>query len=83
MKDEYYRQCRLFRQSGMEPDTFELMMSWIPEKIAKVGNIVSLKNEKGERTENWSVENVYDRCLYSALTKTERDYLKQRKASDI
>jgi len=59
------------------------MTSRIPEKIAKVGLVVKLKDEDGNWTEGWKVMVVYGRLPLSILQKCERDYLKQRKASDV
>ena len=81
MKSEFYCQCELTRPTGV--DRLETMVSWIPEKIAKVGNIVRLKDKAGEWTEGWKVTAVYDRQPYTPLEAKERDYKRQRKASDI
>lgn len=80
-REKFYRQCELARPSELGR---ELMTSWIPEKIAKVGNVVRLKDEDGEWTEGWEVLVAYDvRMAYSYLKKRDRDHVNQRKASDV
>lgn len=82
MRSEFYRQCNLRRQVG--PDHFEDIMSWIPDEIAKVGNIVRLRNSAEEEwSENWLVVAAHERQPWSHLKERERDYVNQRKASDV
>lgn len=82
MRSEFYRQCNLRRQVG--PDRFEDIMSWIPDEIAKVGNIVRLRNSAEEEwSENWLVVAAHERRPLSYLKERERDYVNQRKASDV
>ena len=47
-KPIFYRQCRLKR------DNTETV-SWIPEKYAKVGSILKLKNNNGDWVDDWAV----------------------------
>jgi hypothetical protein len=82
MRSEFYRQCELRRQVG--PDQFEVMTSRIPDEKAKVGNIVRLRNSvEDEWSEGWLVVAAYGCCPYADLKITERDWTRQRKASDV
>lgn len=84
-----YQQCNLSRQSVDDAGVLclETMVSWIPEEIARKGNIVRLKdNETAEWTEGWTVENENNKdeaMPLSMLQKNSRDHLKTREASDI
>lgn len=80
-REKFYRQCELARPCGL--DCRELMTSWIPEEIAKVGETVRLKDEDGEWTEGWLVLAVYDRRPFSYLKERDRDHINQRKQSDV
>lgn len=79
-REKFYRQCELVRPSV---EGRELMVSWIPEEISKVGETVRLKDEDGEWTEGWLVLAVYDRMPFSYLKKRDRDHINQRRQSDV
>lgn len=52
---------------------------WIPEHFAHVGKYLKIKDEDG-----WQVLEVYQaRISQEQLSEYERDYLHQRKMSDI
>ena len=76
----YYRQCRL--QKGPFYTT-----SWIPEKYAKKGKYVKLKQEdkKGSKKwdNGWLVLEVYDRQKEEEVFARAQDHKHQRGASDI
>jgi hypothetical protein len=59
------------------------MISWIPEKLAIKGKIISLKNYDGVFEDGWEVMEVWTKREASLVELSERDYLKQRKVSDI
>lgn len=60
------------------------MISWIPEEIAKIGNVVRLKEmNSSEWSKGWSVVAVYERRSYEQLVVEERDWCIQREASDV
>lgn len=68
----FFKQCRL-RKNNIETT------SWIPEKFAKKGNFVKLKENDG-----WEVVFVSEmRQTEEECITRERDFTKQRKASDI
>lgn len=68
----FYRQCDLRRVNGQR-DT-----AWIPEEYAQKGKYLRIGKENG-----WRVVAVYARAPASILLHRERDYLIQRKASDV
>jgi len=78
----FYRQCSLRRQTG--PDQYEVMVSWIQDEKAKVGNTVRLRNSAEEEwSEGWLVVAAYERRPWSHLKERERDHVNQRRASDV
>ena len=82
MAERFFRQAELYR--FISENKYEATTSWIPEEIAKVGNLIRIKESSdAEWEENWKVVKVYDRKSLSQLSDKERDYLKQRQASDV
>jgi hypothetical protein len=74
-------QCRLIMQDlgGSWVQT-----AWIPRKFAVKGKLLDLKNEEGEWSKGWEVIEVFKLDLdYDYVREHERDYKKQREASDI
>jgi hypothetical protein len=81
-REKFYCQCRMRRP--IDADRCELLISWIPEEIAKVGNTVKLRNGSDEEwSEGWIVTSVGERRPYSWLVPKSHDYTTQRKASDV
>ena len=78
MRSEWYRQCRL-----RDPTTNRIDVSWIREEIAKVGTIVRIRLDAGSDWEIWLVEEVWGREKYANLDVRSRDWIKQRRASDV
>ena len=65
-------------------DRFETLTSWIPSDIAKVGNVVKLRNSASEEwSENWKILEASDKFPGELVEKAERDFMRQRKQSDI
>jgi hypothetical protein len=75
-----YRQCVLRRKTatGHEQST-----SWIPEPYCVVNKVLQLKNDMGEWTNGWVVMETSDPKPEEWVHAHERDYKKNRKASDI
>lgn len=90
MKDPWYRQCtyEVPIENGKK-----VGVSWIPEKLAKVGgkiyfgkkkkDTVNTVNKSGEPRELWTITSVGGRQLESFLIEHRLDYKHQRKMSDI
>lgn len=72
---DYHRQCDLVK--GNDRTT-----TWIPEMFAKVGKTLKLQDGDGW-DEGWVVSSVGVRLESSKVKDNSRDYLRQRKASDI
>lgn len=70
-----HTQCRLAQGTTK-------MVSWIPSDIAKVGNTVSVKDEKGW-DRNWIVEETFSTIDTEVMRERSQDYKKTRKASDV
>jgi hypothetical protein len=71
-----YRQCELQRGTTGQ-------VSWIPEIHAKVGNYLKI-TENGVTENGWKVVSVSDvRQTADYRREHERNYLTQRRASDI
>lgn len=75
-----YRQCLLQRKTatGHEQTT-----SWIPEPYCIVNKVLQLKNDMGEWTNGWVVVKAGGPKPAEWVEAHERDYKKNRKASDI
>jgi len=76
MADEYHVQCELGNGDSR-------MVSWIPEKYAKKNKQLKLREENGQWEDGWVVINTYGKRLSTYCSLHERDYTRQREASDI
>ena len=76
MKNEFHRHCLL--QKGELKTT-----AWIPEKFAKVGKYISLKQEKDNWDDGWKVITIGTRMRTEYMLDRSQDYKQTRKASDI
>lgn len=80
MSQKYYCQCNMRKKIE---NGYKLNVAWIPEKFAQKGKVIKLKWEDGTWEEGWEVMFVGARQEAEKVEENERDYLKQRKASDI
>jgi hypothetical protein len=55
---------------------------WIPEKFAKIGKYIKIK-ENDIWDNGWEVIEVWAKKELDSIEDKERDFLKQRKASDV
>lgn len=81
-----YLQCDLIKKINiLNFETSVRRTSWLPEKYAKRGSYVKLKQDDGNWTDGWFVETVYVEVEFDEKTALIRsqDYKNQRKASDI
>jgi hypothetical protein len=69
-------QCKLRRGNTVQT-------TWIPSKIAVVGNIVNLKEADGSWDDGWEVLETYTGLEWAVLNERSQDYKRTRKASDI
>jgi hypothetical protein len=75
-----YRQCHLQKKDG---DALWEQTSWIPEPYCVVGKVVKLKDANGNWEDGWKVVSASEPKPAKFIEGHERDYLKNRKASDI
>jgi hypothetical protein len=57
--------------------------SWLPERYAKKNKILKIKTEDSEWENGWVVCNVYEGKDEKYVLANERNYIHQRKISDI
>jgi len=79
-KAKYYCQCILHKK--MEHGYKELV-SWIPDRYAKMNKWLELKNEEGEWEDHWQVIYVGSKTKAELVEAREVDYKKQRGVSDV
>ena len=58
-------------------------VAWIPSKFAERRRILKLKREDGSWSNDWMVEEIYSQHEESFVLEHERDFTRQRKASDV
>jgi len=68
-------QCKLRKR---EKDQTTWITTWIPEKYAKIGKFIKLKNDNG-----WEVIEIGDKKDSREVQERSMDYRNQRKVSDI
>lgn len=78
---KYYRQCSMRRK--IAEDIYKLHVAWIPDKHAKVGKYIKIKLDDGTWEDGWEITAVWTKKDAKFVEDGERDYKKQRKASDI
>lgn len=78
---EYFVQCLLYKDSPL--GGFLLTVSWLPEKFAHVGKVLKLENDDKTWSNGWRVMKLYSRHESDFVLEHERDFARQRKASDI
>jgi len=79
-KMEFYVQCELKKQVE---NGFVYDIAWIPEKFATIGKQIKIKQEDDTWDCGWAVVKTYSRIEADKIEGCERDYLKQRKVSDV
>jgi len=79
-KTDYHRQCRLSRQIQGK---MEILVTWLPEEFARVGKVLELEMSSEKWENGWAVCEVYERKKSKEVAERERDYKKNRAASDI
>jgi len=57
--------------------------TWLPQKYAKAGKFLKLKNDHGEWENGWEVIKTFAVQPTPEVKKNEQDYRHQREASDI
>jgi len=80
-KPKFYCQCRLTKSVGR--GTIWEQVSFIPEEFARLGEILELKDANGVWTNGWKVVSVGNKMDAAYVESNERNWTKQREASDI
>jgi hypothetical protein len=75
MHEQHHAQCLLRRGQAHQ-------VAFVPESFARSGKTLKLK-EGDSWVDGWLVVSVFSRMSSSALTERSRDYLRQRRYSDI
>jgi hypothetical protein len=75
-----YTQCVLTKRFIASTKT---TVSWLPTMYAKKGSYLELKQLDGSWENGWRVEEVGTTADAAYVEEHERDYTKQRSASDI
>jgi hypothetical protein len=75
-KVDFYKQCTLRKDNTYT-------VAWIDAKRAIIGETVTIKHDDGSIDEGWKVETASSPLAASIVEANERNYKKQRKASDI
>jgi hypothetical protein len=80
-KNNFYFQCELKKK--IDDTSYLTDVAWIQERFAKVGKQVKIKQENGTWDYGWQVTYVGAKQKADLVEARERDYLNQRKVSDI
>ncbi len=76
-KEVFCKQCVLTREEGTSSHS---LTTWVPEKFAIEGKLVTVDDEK----EVWTVSHVGEwKLSEKALKERERIYRKYRQATDV
>jgi hypothetical protein len=75
-KIDFYKQCTLRKDN-----TFTV--AWIDANRAIIGETVTIKHDNGTLEDGWRVETASSPLAASIVEANERNYLKQRRASDV
>lgn len=72
---KYFRQCELKKQR-------KKTISWIPEKYAKIGKFLKLKNDDVWE-DGWVVNAVYNRKSETSVIRDSELFKKMKMVTDI
>ena len=78
--DTYYIQCLLIKHVK---DGFLRTIIWLPENFAEYEKVLKFKREDGSWSNGWVVQETYGRNTKQFVLEHERDFTRQREASDI
>lgn len=77
-----YIQCLLVKYVS-EPTGMLKTVSWLPEKFVTKRRVLKLQLEDGSWSEDWMIQETYGSNEEVFILAHERDFARQRKASDI
>lgn len=70
-----YTQCELVKGSAYQ-------VSWIPSRFAKVGEVLKLRDSRGQWDNGWCVTKTYRTTSAPQVSVLSRLHLRNRKHSD-
>jgi len=76
-----YVQCKL--QRDLPEGGTHQHVAWIPEKYAKFDKVLRIKNDLGEWKDGWRVIETWSTRTAEHVERHERDWARQRLASDV
>jgi hypothetical protein len=76
-----YVQCLLFNYRIC--DDVIKTVAWIPENFANLHKVIKLKRDDGTWSDGWHVKEIYSMHTEDFVKYHERDFTRQREASDI
>jgi hypothetical protein len=76
-----YIQCLLVNYR-LSSDVIKTV-AWIPEKFATPQRVIKLKREDGSWSNGWVIQEMYGVHSEEFVKYHERDFARQREASDI
>jgi len=76
-----YTQCLLVKENK-DGEVFKTVC-WIPSEFAQRYRVLKLKEDNGEWNDGWMVEHSYTTHNEEFVRFHERDFTRQREASDI
>ena len=79
-KAKFYCQCKLHKKAE---EGVRVLVTWLPESKAVKGKWLKLKQEDGTWDDHWQVMEVWAKMAAPAVEAGERDWTKQREASDV
>jgi hypothetical protein len=80
-KHEFYCQCEMKKK--IDDHSCKIDVAWIPAKFAKINNWIRIKQDNGTWEDGWQVTYVGGKQKAEIVEGRERDYLNQRKVSDV
>jgi len=80
MREQLYAQCLL---SIIINKDFIYTVAWIPAEYAVMGKTLKIKDDYGNWRNGWVVDQIYSIRNQEFVLRHERDWVKQRQASDI
>jgi hypothetical protein len=80
-KTKTYSQCTLRKTLNL--NEYLEVVSWIPTEFVHLGNILKLKNNKGEWSDGWNIIHIGNTEEGNLVEYEERVYKRHRKMTDV
>jgi squalene cyclase len=79
---ELFAQCLLVKYLPNKRGMLKTV-SWLPIEFAESMRLLKLQNDDGTWSDGWMVQEIYGTHTKEFVLEHERDFARQRKASDI